>query len=541
MSGKKKNLITMICLCAALAVCLILYFVVPRGKSGEEQGNDTKTTKTDTTGENIQLDTIAAEQIETVTVKKKKKTNWVLEQEKKDSWQLAGEESAPVNAETVSAILGNVNPVTATQKLDAKAGDLSLYGLDQPAMTVTIRTKDDKSYQYEIGSEVPKSDLGYYGKVSGREEVYCINAAFVKAFDVSGISLIQKDELPEIEKDYMTALTVENRKGKDFAAKKVSDAEKVDFYSNWNITAPYAKPLATSQTEWSTVLGYFTSLNYEEMVEYDSDRLAKYGLEQPKSIITVDYYQAAQGYKPTATATPNTVVSGNSTSGNSSETSYLIPENKREYKTLCLCIGKKTGESYYVCEKEKKTVYKMSASLVENMTGLDAYTNMDHCIYSVLATSIKGYDVTYGDTTLKVTRKSVPKKDTEATAKPTEDTAKSGTAVGNTTDSSQKNIWTLNGNKISDADERDFLSPYSLAYLLEYSEKAEDDVKPDSNEPVLTIVYHENSRDVTVKYLPYDGINFYRVEKNGMDYFLVDKPLVDDVIAKFKSIEKLAK
>ena len=58
---------------------------------------------------------------------------------------------------------------------------------------------------------------------------------------------------------------------------------------------------------------------------------------------------------------------------------------------------------------------------------------------------------------------------------------------------------------------------------------------------MLTIVYHEDKRDVTVKYLPYDGINFYRVEKSGMDYFLVDKLSVDDVIEKFKGIEKFAK
>ena len=313
----------------------------------------------------------------------------------------------------------------------------------------------------------------------------------------------------------------------------------MDFYSNWNITAPYAKPLATSQSEWSTVLGYFTSLAYEEMVEYDSRNLQKYGLKNPQAVISVNYYQAKKGYTPSATATPDANALGNS----SSESSYVIPENKRDYKSLHLYVGKKTGDSYYVCEQGKKNVYKMSAGTVENITGLDAYTNMDHCVYSVLATSIKGYDVTYGDTTLKVTRKSVPKDDSESAATPeaTPTATENGTAVGNATDSSQKNIWTLNGKKISDDDERDFLSPYSLAYLLEYSGKAEDNVKPKSEEPVLTIVYHEDKRDVTVKYLPYDGINFYRVEKNGMDYFLVDKLSVDDVIEKFKGIEKFAK
>ena len=50
------------------------------------------------------------------------------------------------------------------------------------------------------------------------------------------------------------------------------------------------------------------------------------------------------------------------------------------------------------------------------------------------------------------------------------------------------------------------------------------------------IVYHEANRDVTVTYRPYDGTNFYRVDKNGMDYFLVDKLSVDAVIEAFKTL-----
>ena len=55
-------------------------------------------------------------------------------------------------------------------------------------------------------------------------------------------------------------------------------------------------------------------------------------------------------------------------------------------------------------------MYTMSSDTIEKITKLDAYTNMDHCVYSVLATSIKGYDVTYGNTTLSVTRKISPVK-----------------------------------------------------------------------------------------------------------------------------------
>lgn len=75
--------------------------------------------------------------------------------------------------------------------------------------------------------------------------------------------------------------------------------------------------------------------------------------------------------------------------------------------------------------------------------------------------------------------------------------------------------------------------------MLEFTSAAKDSVKPESKDPVLTAVYHEEGRDVTVRYLPYDGTNFYRVDKDGMDYFLVDKMSVDAVIEAFESLSDL--
>ena len=64
-------------------------------------------------------------------------------------------------------------------------------------------------------------------------------------------------------------------------------------------------------------------------------------------------------------------------------------------------------------------------------------------------------------------------------------------------------------------------------------------MKPKRKEPVLSLVYHEENRDVKVTYYPYDGTNFYRVDKDGMDYFLVDKLSVDAVIEAFESLLEL--
>lgn len=530
MSSKKKNLITLVALSAVLIVCLLLYFFLPAlNKTEKTEGGDDSST--------ITVDTITADTIDSISFEKDGKTIWALAH-KKDNWKFVEDNSIPLNEEKVTAITDVLNPVTATQKIEEFSGSLESFGLESPSMTLTVVANDGREYVYQIGAKVPKAGMGYYGRSNTEDVIFCLSEDLINSIDITKNSMIEMEKLPAMEKDYMTYIKVDNKKGKDFEAKRVSDKEKVDFYSNWNITKPYAKPLATSATEWPTTLGYFDALTYTELVEYGADKLNAYGLVEPSSVITIKYYEAQEGYTPTATATPSTVISGNS-SGNGAA---IIPEDKRDYKTLVLCIGDKTEDSYYVCEKGHNNVYKMNSDVVENMTKLDAYTSMDHCVYSVLATSINGYDVTYGDTTLQVTRTPVEeKKDADEDDSTTADSKDTGSAVANTSNGNQKNIWKLNGKKISDEDEKDFLTPYSTAYLLEYSEKANDvEVTETSRKPVLTIVYHEKNRDVTVKYLPYDGINFYRVDKNGMDYFLVDKLLVDDIIGEFKKIERLA-
>lgn len=526
MSSKKKNLITLVSLSLVLGICIVLYVFFPSSNNTDSGTKDQEKIN------EVTVDAIPENQILSISFSKEGETIWSVNKNQ-DKWNFSEDKTIPVNKEKMTAIMEELNPITATKKMEDVSELQSEYGLDKPQMKLTITAKDGREYQYNIGIKVPKEGMGYYSKTNADDAVYCLKASLVSAIDVTKNSMIQMDELPQIEADYMTYICVDNKKGNDFEAKRVSNKEKVNFYSNWNITKPYEKPLATSALQWSTTLGYFNSLSYKELVEYNSSNLDTYGLANPSSVITIKYYEAKKGYVPSVTATPSTVVTGNS----ASKDSYIIPKEKRDYKTVTLSIGKKEKDSYYVCEKGRNHVYKMEKDVVENMTNLDAYTSMDHCVYAVLATSIDGYDVMYEDTTLKVTRTPL-----HENGKKKENSKDEGMAVENVTSKDQKNLWKLNGKKISEEDEEAFLSPYSTAYLLEYSEKAVDsEMTEKSKKPVLTIVYHEEKRDVTVKYLPYDGTNFYRVDKNGMDYFLVDKLLVDDIIESFKQIEKLGK
>lgn len=491
MERKTKNMLLLLGLLAALAVCLALYFLLPGGEEAAE-GENAQGENISGQTEDITVDSLESGSIERLEVKKKGKTEYVLAK-KGEEWKLSGQENMPLDESKVTGLFACLQPVKAVKKMERSEEALEEYGLTEPSYTILV-SAGGREYQYDLGIEVPVEG-GYYGlSSSDGDSIYCMKDSLVSDLFIDTFSLAVRDELPQIEADNLVSVKVEGKKGTEFEARLVDEDERVSIYSEWNILKPFDKPMATSTKDWPSIKGYFTAMTYGNLVQYEAADLGKYGLKNPSSVITVRYYEESG--------------------------------KNKEYQTLTMHIGRKTSGNYYVCEKGSENVYLMNMDVVEKMTELNAYSAIDHCVYATLATDIDGYEAIYGNTKLSVTRTPLS---------PDGDGGESTEA-----EKKEQNLWTLNGREIPEDQVKDFLMPYSSAYLLEYSAKADDSVKPKKKEPVLTMIYHEEKRDVRVVYYPYDGTNFYRVDRDGMDYFLVDKRSVDDVIEKFRGIEHFA-
>ncbi len=504
MAKGKKRALTLIALCVLMAAAVCLYVFLPENESDEDKDGTAD-------GETIEVMKVASDQISSVRISGEGREEISLVREGEE-WRLSDLSKAPLAKETVEGLFANLDPVKATQRLDTT--ELAEYGLDHPQMIVTIGTSDGAEHELKFGETVPAAG-GVYGMGGDGNEIYTFEDSLFTSFDIEKNSLIEKEELAEINVDYLTSISVYQDGKETFLAEVVSDDKKVDAYTNWVISKPYKKRLAGSSTEdWSTMQGYFTNVTFGDLVEYGCKDMGKYGLDKPSSYAEVNYFELKDGYEvPEETASPNS----SAQTGASQNKANTVPDEYKDAKHYRLLFGKKTADGdYYVCMDGSAQVYTMTAQSVENILGVDAYTYMDHCVYSTLATDITGYDVTIGKKKISVSR--------------TTEQDEGG---------NEKNVWTLNGTRVPDSKEEEFLTPYSKQYLLEFTAAAKDSVKPDSKEPVMTIVFHEEKRDVTVRYLPYDGTNFYRVDKDGMDYFLVDKRSVDDVVTAFGSLPEL--
>ena len=344
MAKKKKNLILLLVLCIVLAGFIILYFLMPQKKDEEADTEET---------ESITVDQIDSTSISSLVIEKEGKEIYSLKKQE-DTWQFTDATAVPLDSDVVSGLFDCLNPVEASREIQlAEDQDLSQYGLDAPVMTIHLETNDGKSYQYKLGAVVPITG-GYYGLSASGDTVYCLAEELYSTFDIEKNSLIQMEELPEIDSSYMTSLKVDNKKGNDFEASVGTDGK------TWEIVKPDKKTLTEEDSQWDTVKGYFTALSYDSIEEYQSGDLAKYGLKDPSSTITVKYYEEKEGSEDSSGTASGTAADG-------------IPEENREYKTLQICIGNYFEEGYYVCEKGSSNVYIMAEDVVKNMIQVDEY------------------------------------------------------------------------------------------------------------------------------------------------------------------------
>lgn len=446
-----KKLFPMIGLAVVLVLCIILYFVVPQKNNDEDADSDTDTSVT--------IDTLDTDSVTKLTIQNGENTFTLKKSE--DQWVFADDADTPVDQDEVSELLGNFATVSATKQLTENDDTLSNFGLSKPALTLTVTMSDGAEHTYLFGDTVPVIG-GYYVKASGHDEtVYCVDESLYTAANKEKSSLYQVAELPDIDDDAVTSVTLTANKKIAYQAKKVVKSDRINSAVEWNIVKPNEKPVAASDSDWDTTLSYFTSLSFDQVVEYGGADKKKYGLQDPSWKVLVHYTESESD------------------------------STKKEKKTLTLLIGKKNKDGdYYACEEGSKDVYTISASSVEDLTGVTTYNTMDKTVYPESREDIQSFDVIYEGT---------------------------------------KKSWK------SDDDSDSASDIYATIQKLSYTGEATKKVK--KKNAVMTLVFHEKKKNVTVNFYPYDDNNFYLVDKDGMDDFVVDQSAVQKILTLVKQTE----
>lgn len=104
-------------------------------------------------------------------------------------WKVAGALEAPALTTAVTNLVNELaSPQTTTYKAH-EAKDLASYGLDKPAVTVTVSTKDGKDHVLLVGA-ADKGGSGRYAKLANGPAVFVIGDTLARAADKPALDLL---------------------------------------------------------------------------------------------------------------------------------------------------------------------------------------------------------------------------------------------------------------------------------------------------------------------------------------------------------------
>jgi hypothetical protein len=88
-----------------------------------------------------------------------------------DNWQITALEKIPADSEEVAGLLQELNPLNAQELVAANAADLKPFGLDDPAIALTILEKGQPAQRLLVGDNTPVGSSAY-AMIAGTGRVY---------------------------------------------------------------------------------------------------------------------------------------------------------------------------------------------------------------------------------------------------------------------------------------------------------------------------------------------------------------------------------
>ena len=495
---KKRRSFTLVGLLLLMIVLIAAYFTL-NGKDKDSEGSENTENTENTQDSSINL--LSLEEASIVKLYYKNGVDEVILTLVGEDWVLAGKENVPLNETYTSKMVSTLATLEATKQIGENLSNLSEYGLEEPALTIIATLSDGSTNTIEVGDPSPFSD-GYYATLNGSNTVYMVESSLHSTFDYNESELIELEDGPTITASNITYLHLKNREG---VALEIEYMENNPYdYSQSNmypyvLLQPYETPITADSTKVNTLFENYTFFDYLQCIEYNSEDLTPYGLDEPAYEITLNYYEEQEG---------------------ATEESSSEEEDETKAKTIpvdynyTLFIGNKNEEDqYYVKDSNSNHVYVMSASTIDKMVQVTPFEYVNSYVQMVNIKTIGGLNIKVGseEYVLEIKRENVTNEDGE------EETIET---------------FYVNGKEMEDAE---FRGLYQAIISTKYdAEIPEGEHK--NREPVATFTFLRSEygyEDITVTYYPYDD-SFYSINSKNIDYFLTDLRSINEVIEKIR-------
>ena len=485
---KKKNAVTLILLLFALVGLIGLYFWYSKQQpTSEEEAKE----------EELILSTIDTEKISALHYIYKDTDLKLIKDG--EVWVAEKDKSRPINQDRVKSILGVIDEISATRVIAETTEARADYGLADPISYLQATLKDGSEVTLQIGNEAVTGD-GYYALVNDKDNIYLLENTYGNGLMFMDEDLTAVAGDLTLEAANIRHISVENRDTQDFEL-LYQESNTLDNSGSamypWVILKPYTQGYSADSQVVTTFLQKYSTFDYIKCVDYNPSGLGKYGLDNPMSVIRLNYLEARTEKLDKPEKNPDT-------GKEITEKTYYDP---KEYQ---LKVGNlDENDNYYVMIMGDKAVYTIDKDAIDNMIQVDVFSLMSKFVAIPNIDMVENIDITIDGKayTMHIDRTASKNDKGEAEVATT---------------------YFYNGKEV---EEKLFKEVYQRIITAKYDALIKEDINRGDIAPYLTTTFYLNDEKKTVltaSYLPYNE-SFYLI-KNGETRFFADKRKVDDIV-----------
>lgn len=269
---KRKRMITVISLCAALC-CLVggYYLITLRNQRIAAEEARKQEEREAAAKQETKITSFELNQVDAIVFANEEDSYhfvWTEEEGTIGSWVRQGEEDFPTNEDKLQTIIGAFCGVKGTSRMVSSEVNPADYGLENTPFTVKLTLTDGTEHSFRLGDETPYAD-GYYFLYENTGEIFVVSSNVHTQLTTKAIKLVQAETFPSAEPESISELRIEVRGGE---------------------TTSY-KPETAEDGTVSYPGIFYDSVRFvaSTVQEYNCTDFAKYGLDDPYVTVTIDY------------------------------------------------------------------------------------------------------------------------------------------------------------------------------------------------------------------------------------------------------------
>ena len=189
-------------------------------------------------------------------------------------WHITDPISCQVDQATMEGFLNTVATLEAERDVIDSPGDLKIFGLDKPALTLKIQGKE-QSMQLMLGNKNPTGE-GYYSKILSKNDVFLLPEG-VWGILHKGADELRRRELFTFDPEKVVGLEVAWGDGEEVSVERSQTGD------TWKVGNHPDIKIQTSKVE--NVIDQVRWLRAQKFLENDVKQLAAHGLAPPQATV----------------------------------------------------------------------------------------------------------------------------------------------------------------------------------------------------------------------------------------------------------------